>query len=504
MLAEAEELRLEVERLRREAVKLRGSAAQILGPMPAFAPVEAKRPGWQLEEEGARLERDAELMAVRYRQRVWSALTHHADLPEAHAALAEHYAGEHARAEAARDATEAARLEVLLRDHDQGRHARYLKGDGALTLLTDPPGATAELFAYLERDRRLQPESRGIIGETPLQAFTLPMGSYQIVLRAPGCQEVRYPVLVQRGQHWDGVPPEGGGPRPVHLPRLGALAPDERYVPAGWFISGGEAGALGHRSVMPRRRLWLDGFAFRQHHVTIAEYVAFLDDLLRQGQEELAMMAAPRATGRPDQPGQLLLERRPDRFVIPENNHFGIPWQPSWPVIFVDWFGASAYCRWKANQAAQPHRLVMELEWEKAARGVDGRRYPWGDYLDPTWTRMLESHAGLPTMSPAGSLPVDESPYGIRDLAGNQRDWCIDVPSEAGPPLLPSGRVLGYRDSHEAWNVRVARGGNFLDSPLMCWAYHRSSFLPHIREYTVSFRTARSIAAETPPALALY
>ena len=88
-------------------------------------------------------------------------------------------------------------------------------------------------------------------------------------------------------------------------------------------------------------------------------------------------------------------------------------------------------------------------------------------------------------------------------MAGNQRDWCLDVPSEQGPPVSPEGRVIGYLDSHEAWNVRVARGGNFLDSQLWCWTYHRSSFLPHVREYIISFRTARSIGGAEPKAVGM-
>ena len=493
-LADAQQRHAEMLSLRQDARLGREKARQILSAIPGFAPVDAKKEGWDVDDQAEVLEHEAELKAIAFAQLVRAALTHHADLPEAHAMLAAHYAEEHARAEEKGDAMQITRFETLLRDHDRGNHATYLKGDGAVTLVTDPPGASTELFRYVLRDRRLQLESMGSLGPTPVKVRELAMGSYLVILRLEGRQDVRYPIQIRRQEHWDGVPPDATEPEPIHLPRIGEVALDECYVPAGWFVGGGEAGALGRRSVIPRRRMWLDGFVVRRHHVTISEYVTFLNALVDGGRETDAEQVAPRAAGQGQQLGPLLLDRdKSGHFFIPPNNTFGIPWQGDWPIIFVDWFGASAYAGWRAATTQLPHRLIWELEWEKAARGVDGRRYPWGDFLDPTWCRMLETHTALPTMAPAGSYEVDESPYGVRDMAGNQRDWCQDIPSESEPPLSPSGRVLGPRDSHELWNVRVARGGNFIDSQLWCWSYYRASFLPNLRDFTVSFRTARSV-----------
>ena len=59
-------------------------------------------------------------------------------------------------------------------------------------------------------------------------------------------------------------------------------------------------------------------------------------------------------------------------------------WQLDWPVMMVDWFGASAYANWYAKKTGRPWRLPSEFEWEKAARGVDGRFYPWGDKFNPS------------------------------------------------------------------------------------------------------------------------
>jgi serine/threonine-protein kinase len=493
VLTDAQELLAEVGSLRQRAVAGRARATEILSNVPGFAPVDDKREGWAIEDEAARLEREADLKATAFTERVQAALSH-ADLPDAHAMLAQHYAREHARAEERGDSTEAARLEIQLRGHDRGQHAAYLRGDGALSLVTDPPGADAELFRYVLKDRRLQLEPVASLGKTPISARPLPIGSYLVVIRKEGRHEVRYPVQIRRLEHWDGVPPDATEPEAVYLPRLGEIADDECYVPGGWFWGGGEGSAFGRRSVIARRRMWLDGFVARKHHVTINEYVTFLNDLVASGRGDEADQVAPRASGQGQQLGPLLLDKGSDgRFSIPPNNYFGIPWQGDWPIIFVDWFGAGAFARWRAEKTGLPYRMIWELEWEKAARGVDGRRYPWGEFLDPTWCRMLETHTALPTMAPAGTYAVDESPYNVRDMAGNQRDWCLDIPSELPPPMSDSGRILGPRDSHELWNVRIARGGNFIDSPLWCWSYYRASFLPNLRDFTVSFRVARSL-----------
>jgi serine/threonine-protein kinase len=120
-----------------------------------------------------------------------------------------------------------------------------LKGDGAVTLVTEPAGANTELFRYVLKDRRLQLEPMGSLGPTPIRARALPMGSYLAVVRHEGRQDVRYPIEIRRREHWDGVPPDATEPEPVYLPKIGEVALDECYVPAGWFVGGGEAGAWG-------------------------------------------------------------------------------------------------------------------------------------------------------------------------------------------------------------------------------------------------------------------
>lgn len=453
LVEEADTLEPRIHALTERAAELRERAHTLAAEVPGYTPIEGKRVFWELEDEARELEQQAAGEAVHRVQLLRGALSLDGDLADAHARLADHYRMRMSKAEAAGDTLSMRQFEWYLRAHDDGRHAAWLRGDGALTVITDPPGAAVEVYRYVERDRRLTLQPVRNPGRTPLKSWHLPMGSYLVVLKKEGYAPARYPVLIERQGHWDGVAPGESEPLPIRMLREGELGADDVYIPAGWFLSGGDAGGL------PRRKLWLDPFLIRRFPATNRQWIEFLDALVHEGREEEALLYAPRERpGAAGESGNLLYGRRPDGTFFTRADAEGDEWDPDWPAWLIDWKCANAFAAWEAERRGQPWRLPWEFEWEKSARGVDGRTFPWGDHLDPTFTNMRDSRPDRPMPAVVDSFPVDESPYGVRGMAGNARDWCLDL-FRADGPRVEGGRMAST--AVEAGSRRSLRGGAF-------------------------------------------
>jgi eukaryotic-like serine/threonine-protein kinase len=448
---------------RHAARQLREQAATMLDQIPRNAPVAVKRAAWELQDRAAALEQEADQSELQFVQGVQGALNVFPGLPEAQGRLAEHYRRAHEEAEASGDAAAAARAEALLRAHDDGTHGVYLDGTGALSLRTDPPAA-ATLMRYVERDRRLVAEPVASLGTTPLTAVPLPMGSYIVELKAPGHAVTRYPVRILRGQHWGGPLDRVGNNQAVPLPPNRVLGPNDLYVPPGWFHSGGDPSA---NLPLPARALWLEGFVIQRFPVTNREFIVFLDDLVSQGREAEALLHVPREKpGRVGAIGAVIYGREPGGGFSVGADGDGDVWELDFPVIMIPFAAAVAYSEWLSARTGLAWRLPYELEWEKAARGVDGRTFPWGDYLDPTWAVTRELDPSNPALHAIGHCPEDEGPYGMRDAAGGVRDWCADPFLTDGQPTR-DGRLLPY-PAGSSDHMRADRGGSWSESARGC------------------------------------
>ncbi len=479
--------------LRSRAAAIRAEVAAAMDVVKPFDPVAKKRPVWALEDEAAKLDVEAALCEADQMETLHGALTVDPDLPEAHEALGEGYLAKLTAAERRGDRIEAARAEAQLRAHDRGRFTSILRGDGAVTLVTDPPGAEVWAARYVLRDQRLVPEPMGRLGITPLHALPLPHGSYRFTVRASGRIEVTIPLFIERGSHADGAAPGDRDPYPILLPAEEGWDPDDVYVPAGYAWIGGEAGAA---ETLPLRRIWVDAFALRRFPVTNEEYLSFLDDLVSQGREEEALAACPRpAAAMPASPGERVYGRDAQgRFTLraAAGDASERVWQPDWPVVLVDAFAAEAYAHWRSRGAEMRYRLPSEIEREKAARGADGRRYPWGDAFDATFACVLDSHEGPPSRASIMAYPGDESPYGVRGLAGNVRDFCEDAWTREGPEIAGDRLVRAPVALCEAALVAV-RGGAWTSRPALSRAEARFASKPDMRWNTTGIRLARSI-----------
>jgi len=486
MVKEAQTRRAEAVVCRAQAAQRSAQARHMREALSPWQPEADKLAAWAEEDAAAEQARQAERLELEEESLLRASLTHAPWLPQAHAALANIYRQAHVTNERVRG--EVDRLRHLLQQHalalpadhpERTRHLNYLKGDGTLTLVSDPPGAEVLLHRYVPQNRRLVPVFERSMGTTPLRDVPLEMGSYLCVLRKAGHADVGYPVHIARQQHWHSVPPGADHDLPVRLPHLGELGEDDCYVPAGWFQVGGDAEAS---ESLPGERVWCDALVFRRFPVRNRDYIAFLDDLAQRGQPALAESLAPRDRSGPTGAPVMVADSNHRFHLLPDAD--GDSWDLDWPVLLTDFDSARAFARWEAERTGRVWRLPTGLEWEKGARGVDGRFYPWGDAFDPSWAWMRHSQDGRPMPTVVGVAPVDASPYGIRDMAGNVRDWCFpSVPRKRRCPPPP-----------EATPARPElRGGSWFNTAAQLRLATRHDFSAESRDFNLGFRLVRPL-----------
>jgi formylglycine-generating enzyme required for sulfatase activity len=171
---------------------------------------------------------------------------------------------------------------------------------------------------------------------------------------------------------------------------------------------------------------------------------------------------------------------------------------PNMPVAGVSWHAAAAYCRWLSLVSGGAYRLPTEPEWEKAARGTDGRRYPWGNRGEPAYANTApETVDSWDTPDPAprracptpvGQFsPLGDSPFGCADMAGNLWEWC-DSPLRRYPLALD--QPANPRATTEP---QIVRGGSWYHGPDDARCAARYCYYPHGQDNVVGFRLAADV-----------
>jgi formylglycine-generating enzyme required for sulfatase activity len=163
-------------------------------------------------------------------------------------------------------------------------------------------------------------------------------------------------------------------------------------IPAGEFLMGSDPARDkdAYDSEQPLHTLYLPDYYIARTPVTYAQYGAFL---------------------------QASWSKLPEHW--PDLAHFRAI--EDHPVVYVNWPWAAAYCDWLAEVTGRPYGLPSEAEWEKGARGTNGRIYPWGDEWDSK--RCWIAEQGMVGTKPVGTYPQGASPYGLLDMVGNVWEW---------------------------------------------------------------------------------
>ncbi len=241
-------------------------------------------------------------------------------------------------------------------------------------------------------------------------------------------------------------------------------------VAAGYFAMGSTEGRADEQPVHP---VYLDEFYIDRFEVNNDQYAAFLNDINRNADEE----------------GHRLLDVRDADVQISYSDagYAPLPGTEQRPVAEVSWYGARAYCTWADMQ------LPTEAMWEKAARGSDGRIYPWGDSIDRSRANYGKEGCcrgddsdGFFDSAPVGSYQRGVSPYGAYDMGGNVWEWVVDWYGEDYYAQSPE------RDPHgpDAGISRVLRGGSMSSDPYRLRTTDRSGLPPSVSYVIVGFRCA--------------
>lgn len=389
---------------------------ELAASLRPWDPPEKKQPLWELEALLPHAEQQLEELVENLVSLCGRAMELDPDSTEARGKLCDLYWRLLCRATDRGDQQAQQQYLDLLTLHDDGRYTDLIEGTGTLQLSTNPPGARVVLYRIVEDGRkvRIDKESKTLLGDTPVGPVDLAPGRYLLEIHLPGHARVRRPIVMQRGADLHVQ---------VRLFNSRLVGPDYVVIAAGRFQMGGDREAPGAGAP---ETPFVDNFAIARFPVTLGEYLLFLDDLAGKD-PGLALKYAP---------GPLQGAK-----------------DPRLPIVGVGHDAAQAYCKWLSARTGMTHRLPTEAEWEKAARGVDGRLYPWGDHFDPSFCHCRRSRPGAPQRLPIGSFNNDESIYGVRDLAGAVSEWTQDTDESAGEGPHYVVRGGSFEDGAEGCRV---------------------------------------------------
>jgi len=447
-LAEASEHRSAAEALSRTTERLREALRDEQRATPAHAPLDEKERLWLLEEDLERLvgERD----------------------DHEHAAVAALEAALRAYPEGAAARERLVSLLLMRKERHERRGNRALaRREGMKAVAIGGDAVRTRLFAlghvviasplatpfrcerFEPRAGRLVAVDAGIV--EPGRARELAPGSYRATVPDG---DVTLPFVVEAGRRLvlelDPAP-------------QAALPEGMVLIAGGPTLIGGDA-----EDGVRARTVDVASFAVARSPVSCGEYLAYLRTAFDD--PEAALLAGPRASASEGAYWRLVN----GRVAIPEEDADGDAWDASFPVFGISALDAERYLAWRSGMEEVRYRLLRDEEWERACRGADGRRYPWGDRFDPALCKMRSSREGDFAPEPIGAFETDVSPFGVLDMAGGVAEWT------ASP----------YQDDPR---FRSVRGGGWSTRAHRCAATFRGSMIEDHVSADLGFRLAMDV-----------
>ncbi|RKH61550.1 nSTAND1 domain-containing NTPase [Corallococcus llansteffanensis] len=312
-----------------------------------------------------------------------------------------------------------------------GARRAGLSAPARITLVASPPGARVRLLGPGPEDAALPGRE---LGTVPLREESVPPGSHVLVLEAPGHAPVRAPVMLRSGEALT---------LDLKLPPASAVPEGFVYVPPGRFLQGASESEYLRRAFFyapPLHEVETGAYLIARHEVTFGDYTAFLAslpakerserrpgnrhritvvDLVEEAGGHWRLELSPASAHYSAKEGEPVRYGKRNRRAVQDWRRF--------PVSAISYDDALAYVAWLDRTGRVPGaRLCTEREWERAARGADGRRYPGGDWLGPDDANVDLTYGREPLgfgPDEVGSHPRSRSPFGVDDLAGNVWEW---------------------------------------------------------------------------------
>jgi formylglycine-generating enzyme required for sulfatase activity/predicted Ser/Thr protein kinase len=460
--AEAARLRAAADRMRealREAeareAEVCGAEAELRLQLSDHEPEGAKVPLWELQAKRHSAREEASAAFNRATAAYQAVLSIDAKDALARSALAEIFFEKLAAAEDRGDRDAAQLYEGMVEQYGAERFRIELEGRGLVKLSSEPTGASVYLSRYEERGPLLVESAPVLLGETPVEK-PLPRGSYLAVLRRPDSIDTRYPFIIDRcGSH------------EAHIRLLdeGSLPEGFVHVPGGLTIVGGHDRDV---SALARERVHVQDLVVGIFPVTLGEYCRFLNAELAQRGSVMR---------------DLIPAFEPEEYVTNDRKSGFVPIErlgPQCPAISLTFKAIDSYLTWVTASLGKAARILKEVEWERCARGADGRIYPWGNGFDWALTKGGPSRGGKPFPEPVGAFPRDASPFEVRDMAGSVREL-VTGPCAAGYRPCRGGSWLNAFPLLFRADSRTTRAENTRSTDAgmrVCYDFGRSNLIP--------------------------
>ncbi len=303
----------------------------------------------------------------------------------------------------------------------------------------------------------LEPTAASRLGKGSVNIAELPPGSYMLLARAPGHPEARIPFRMGRN---------------AKVEQSYVLPKAEEYPPGFFFVAGGDVVVGGTTAGAPPPHTVHIGPAFIFHdEISMGEYAAFLNDLVKTGRMAEAKSRLPKDFGRN-------LANWNNGRLIPADGSDPVAFAKS-PVRGVSYNDAMAYVAWRTKQDGLAYRLPKDWEWEGTCRGADARTYSWGNSPGKGLAVVTQGYGDTGSkISWKWEDYKDESPWGVHNLAGGAAEW---TGSLYDPNSSPQDPVFGqYAIRGNAWAL----------PPTGLECAFRTSGLPDYFHPTIGFRLA--------------